>query len=190
MKRHFAPAVGVMLAISACLLLPAPQAGAQTAGALPGAGAPGTAFFNDPFSFYYAVYLPNQQLQAMRPTPLDSVNEAMITRQYYTQANRRALYDPISPYSETYDPLRPFSSHQERIARPYRFTRSPSNSDGMGPSLYFNRSSQYYPDLAGRATRRRNANVYSGRGAGRAMGGGGGMGGMGGGGGMGGMGMF
>src|SRR5579875_2618204 len=143
MKLHLVPAVGLMLAMTACELLTAREAQAQTA-----AGVPGAAVFNDPFAFYYAIYLPNQQLQSLRPTPLDSVNEAMITRQYYTQANRRALYDPISPYAETYDPLRPFSNQQERLARPYRFARSPSNSDGMGPSLYFNRLGSYYPDLA------------------------------------------
>ncbi len=194
MKRHFVPVVGAMLAMAACVVLTAREARAQTAAA----GLPGAAVFNDPFAFYYAIYLPNQQLQSLRPTPLDSINEAMITRQYYSQANRRALYDPISPYAETYDPLRPFSNQQERLAHPYRFARSPSNMDGMGPSLYFNRIGTYYPDLAGRQARSKNANVYSGRGAGAprsaraGMGMGGmGMGGMGMGGmGMGGMGMF
>ena len=95
----------------------------------------------------------------MRPTPLDSVNDAMVSRQYYAQQNRRGLYDPISPYSDTYDPLRPYSDQRERVARPARFSRDPSNVDGMGPSLYFNRIAQYYPDLAGRSTRNRNANV-------------------------------
>jgi len=193
MKRHFVPAVGVLLAVSASLILTAREARAQASALVPG----GT-LLDDPFAFYYAIYLPNQQLQAMRPTPLDSINSAMITRQYYSQANRRGLYDPVSPYAETYDPLRPFSNQEERVARPYRFSRSPSNMDGMGPSLYFNRMGAYYPDLAGRTTRNKNANVYSGRGSGAprsarsgGMGGMGGTGGMGGmGGGMGGMEMF
>ncbi len=190
MKRHFIHAVVVTFTVLACTSFFAGRARAQ-AGALAGQGV-----LADPFSFYYAIYLPNQQLQAMRPTPLDSVNDAMVARQYYAQASRRSLYDPISPYSDNSDPLRPYSNQQERLARPYRFSHDPSNSDGMGPSLYFNRISQYYPEMATRSTRNRNANVYAGRGArrggmgGRGMGGmGGGMGGMGGGmGGMGGMG--
>ena len=153
---------------------------------------------SDPFAFYYAIYLPNQQLQAMRPTPLDPVNNAMVARQYFAQTQRRSLYNPISPYADTYDPLRPYSQQgQERAAQPFRFTHDPSNTYGDGPSLYYNRVSQYFPDLAARQVRRPNANVYNGRGSGkprtgglgRGMGGGMGMGmGMGGMG-MGGMGM-
>jgi hypothetical protein len=153
----------------------------------------------DPFLFYYAFYLPNQQLQAMRSTPLDTINNAMVQRQYYAQTDRRGLYNPISPYADqAYDPSKPFSQqNQERAARPYKFALNPSNSDGSGPALYFNRTGNYHAGL--REGRSKNANVYAGRSpnrlsAGRAAGGagggmGGGMGGMGGmGGGMGGMG--
>ena len=192
MKRHFVPAVGAMLVLLTVLAFPAGRAEAQTAaGGLPGAG-----LFTDPFSFYYAIYLPNQQLQSMRPTPLDSVNAAMVSRQYYAQNSRRSLYDPVSPYAETYDPLRPYSNQQERLARPQRFQRTPSNIHG-GPALYFNRIAQYYPDMANRPGRQANANTGGRRGGSRAGGGGmgaaggGGMGGTGGGGmGMPGMGMF
>jgi hypothetical protein len=191
MKRHFVPAVGATLAVLTGLTYFAGQAEAQTATTtLPGAN-----FLSDPFAFYYAIYLPNQQLQSMRPTPLDSVNDAMVTRQYYTQANRRSLYDPISPYAETYDPLRPYSNKQERLARPFRFQRGPSNAGGTGPPLYFNRIHQYYPEMANRSGRNQNANTGGRRGGSRAggmgMSGWGGMGGGGGGGmGMPGMGMF
>src|SRR5262249_11057350 len=125
--------------------------------------------FDDPFTFYYAFYLPNQQLQALRPTPMDSINQAMVARQYYAQQNdRRGLYNPISPYSDqSYDPLRPFSQQgTERLARTQRFAQDPSNSAGTGPSLYYNRASQYFPGLANRPGRGNNANVYAGRGAG------------------------
>jgi hypothetical protein len=157
-------------------------------------GTPGV--LDDPFTFYYAVYLPNQQLQSLRPTPLDSVNNAMVARQYYTQTDRRGLYNPISPYSDqASDPLRPYSQQgQERSARPYRFAQDPSNADGMGPSLYYSRASQYFPGLASRTTRNQNANVYtpSSRSSSSRRGGmmgGGGRGGIGRMGGMGGMGM-
>jgi hypothetical protein len=190
MERRFVPTVATILAFVASACLAGGRAEAQVA-----AGAvPGTGILSDPFSFYYAVYLPNQQLQAMRPTPLDSVNDAQMYRQYYTQTNRRALYDPVSPYAESYDPLRPYSSQQERLAVPHRFAHQTSNNAGTGPALYFNRVHQYYPDLSGRTTRQKNANVSARRAGGYRGGamGGGGMGGMGGGGmgGMGGMGMF
>jgi hypothetical protein len=104
---------------------------------------------SDPFTFYYAYYLPNQQIQAMRPTPSDTINQAVIDRQYYAQTQRQSLYNPISPYAEDYDPLRPYSRQQgkERIAQPFRFAQNSSNSNGSGPALYYNRAGQYFQGL-------------------------------------------
>jgi len=200
MGRHQLRAAGGFIVLVVCLtFLPEPVQ-AQTAAQAQAAGGIGLnagGILNDPFAFYYAFYLPNQQLQSMRSTPMDSINSAMVTRQYFAQTDRRNLYNPISPYSDqNYDPLRPYSRQQgaERSARPYRYSRSPSNGDGTGPSLYYGRAAQYFPGL--REGRGRNANVYA-KGAasrprGGAMGGlggggGGGMGGMGGMGGGGGM---
>jgi hypothetical protein len=139
----------------------------------------------DPFTFYYAYYLPNQQIQAMRPRPIDTINAAVQNRQYYAQTQQKSLYNPISPYAEDYDPLRPYSQQQgrERAAQPFRFAQAPSNADGLGPALYYGRAATYFPTL--RAGRGPNANVAK-FGTRR---GGGGMGGMGMGG-MGGMGGF
>src|SRR4051794_22763036 len=67
---------------------------------------------SDPFSFYYAFYLPNQQMQALRPKPIDQINQAVQQRQYYAQTQRQSLYNPISPYAEAYDPLKPYSQQQ------------------------------------------------------------------------------
>jgi len=161
----------------------------------------------DPFAFYYAYYLPNQQMQAMRPRPDDSINQAVQQRQYYAASQKPTLYDPISPYTaEPYDPTKPYSrdSRKERAANPYRFVTNPSNANGTGPSLYYGRASQYFPSL--RAGYGPNASIPSGS---RRLGAGGrtqmsgfspipggagatnsGMGGMGGFGGMGGMGGF
>ena len=113
----------------------------------------------DPFAFYYAYYLPNQQMQAMRPRPIDMINEAVQNRQYYAQTQRQSLYNPISPYAEDYDPLRPYSQQQgrERVAQPFRFAQDTSNSDGTGPSLYYGRAAQYFPGL--RPGRGPNANI-------------------------------
>jgi hypothetical protein len=192
MVRHLLRAFAGSTVLVVCLISLPGQALAQ-AGL--GLGVSNGAILNDPFSFYYAVYLPNQQLQAMRPMTSDTINSAMATRQYYAQADRQGLYNPISPYADqNYDPLHPYSRQQgnEHMARPYRFARSPSNLDGTGPSLYYGRAAQYFPGL--KEGRGRNANVYSrgsaarprGNYTGRGAGGGGGMGGMGGG--MGGMG--
>jgi hypothetical protein len=191
MERHLLRAAGGFFVLVVCLTSLSGQAQAQ-AGLGLGLGPGG--ILNDPFTFYYAFYLPNQQLQAMRSTPMDSINNAMVTRQYYAQNERRNLYNPISPYAEqNYDPLRPYSRQQgqERVARAYRYSQDPSNSHGTGPSLYYGRAAQYFPGL--RQGRGRNANVYTKGGASRPRGGaggggmgGGGMGGMGGG--MGGMG--
>lgn len=146
----------------------------------------------DPFAFYYAYYLPNQQIQAMRPRPTDAINQAVMQRQYYANMEKPRVYDPISPYTaEPYDPLKPYARQQgqERSANPYRFALDPSNATGSGPAAYYGRAAQYFPTL--RQGRGPNANVASGarRGPGGHRGGRG-MGGMGMGGmGMGGMGM-
>jgi len=149
---------------------------AQATTTTPGAGLSNIAI--DPFTFYYAYYLPNQQIQAMRPTPMDTINQAVADRQYYAQTQRQSLTNPISPYAEDYDPLRPYSRQQgnERIARPYHFTQNSSNNNGSGPALYYNRAAQYFQGL--RTGRGPNANVSRTRGG--RYGGGGGMGGMGG----------
>src|SRR5947209_8543458 len=130
MRRHPLHATGRLLVLAVCLAaLPGRVAAQTAAAATPGLGI--ASITDDPFAFYYAYYLPNQQLQALRPTPLDSVNNAMVARQYYAQNDRRALYNPISPYSEqAYDPLRPFSpQNAERMARPFHFAQNASNSD-------------------------------------------------------------
>ncbi len=171
-----------------CLGVALAPALARAQATLPGAGLGNIA--SDPFTFYYAYYLPNQQLQSMRPTPMDTINQSVINRQYYAQTQKQSLFNPISPYAEDYDPLRPYSRQQgnERIARPFRFVQNSSNSNGSGPALYYNRAAQYFSGL--RTGRGPNANVapthrgrYGGGGGGGGMGGGGmgmpGMGGMG-----------
>jgi hypothetical protein len=187
MVRHLSRAAFALIFLSVALFCLPGQALAQVGNAFGQGG-----ILNDPFTFYYAFYLPNQQIQALRPGPMDSINTAMMARQYYAQSDRRGLYNPISPYSEqNYDPLRPYSQQSgERMTRPFRFSIDPSNADGSGPSLYFNRAAAYFPHLregrggnANVATTRRGTGIASG---GRRAGGGGygGMGGMG----MGGMG--
>ncbi len=185
MIRHVLRATATMIVLGGSLFCLPSSAHAQ--GGFMGGGAGGGGFLSDPFNFYYAFYLPNQQLQAMRPRPIDTLNQAVAARQYYAQNDRRSLYNPISVYGEqTYDPLHPYSGqNQERLARPFRFARDPSNSDGSGPSLYYGRAAQFFPGLP--LGRGGNANVVKIRtvrrgGGGGAMGGGGGGGGMGGGG--------
>jgi hypothetical protein len=191
MVRHLKCATLALITLSAVLMCLPSTAQAQ-----------GGDLLSDPFNFYYAFYLPNQQMQALRPRPMDAINQTQVARQYYAQTDRRALVNPVSPYGDqTYDPLHPYTGQgQERVARAFRFAADPSNADGSGPSLYYGRAAAYFPGL--RSGRGPNANT-TGRGTSRALGGsrflkggggggggfGGGMGGMGGmGGGMGGMG--
>jgi hypothetical protein len=178
MIRHLVNAAIGLVVLVVCLICTPSQARAQG-----GLGAGGE-LVSDPFLFYYAFYLPNQQLQSMRSTPLDTINQANVARQYYAQNDRRGLYNPVSPYSDqTYNPSQPFAKQgQERVARPYKFALNPTNSDGTGPALYFNRTGGYHAGL--REGHGRNANVAKTKAMNRL---GGGMGGMGGG--MGGMGM-
>ena len=104
-------------------------------------------------------YLPNQQMQALRPTPMDSVNQAMMSRQYFAQNDRTALTNPISPYADR-DTTR-FGLTQNKgksgLHGPSVFAADPRNADGAGPSLYFNRTGKYHPKL--RTGRGPNANV-------------------------------
>ncbi len=145
MRRHLVHSVVAALAVFVGLAIPAGRAEAQTGVGAAGGIGNGLGVLNDPFAFYYAIYLPNQQLQSMRPAPLEAVNDAMVSRQYYAQQSRRNLYDPISPYSDTVDPLRPYSGQQERAARPARFSRDPSNMGGMGPALLLQPSRPVLP---------------------------------------------
>jgi hypothetical protein len=184
MIRPSRTAACLFLSVLATGIAPGPARGQATIGNIT----------TDPFAFYYQYYLPNQQMQAMRPRPSDVINEAVVNRQYYAQTQRQSLYNPISPYAEgEFDPLRPYSQQQgkERIAAPYRFVQNSSNANGTGPGLYYNRAAQYFPGLrAGRGPNANLAPVRGGRGGGfrGGMGGFGGMGAMGGMGGMGGFG--
>ncbi len=56
-----------------------------------GLGGSNGTILNDPFTFYYAFYLPNQQMQSLRVRPSDTIDQAMVARQYYAQNDRRAL---------------------------------------------------------------------------------------------------
>ena len=116
MGRHQLRAAGGFIVLVVCLTFLPEPAQAQTGG---GIGLNAGGILNDPFAFYYAFYLPNQQLQSLRSTPSDTINSAMVTRQYYAQTERRNLYNPISPYSDqNYDPLRPIHASKVRNDRP------------------------------------------------------------------------
>ena len=157
MLRHLLRATVASVVASGALLCGPSAAHAQ--GGLGGGG--GGDLVSDPFAFYYMFYLPNQQLQSLRPRPIDTLNQAVAQRQYYSQMDRRTLYNPISAVGDqTYDPLHPYSGqNQERVARPYRFSQDPSNADGMGPSLYYGRAASFFPGL--RSGRGANSMVFN-----------------------------
>ena len=102
---------------------------------------------NDPFSFYYAIYLPNQQFSRCvqgrwtrsitRWSPGNTSHRLSdgdcITRSHRT----RTLTIPLTR-----------TRNRARNARPsIPVCPDPSNADGNGPSLYYNRVVQYYPNL-------------------------------------------
>ena len=90
MLRHlWRAAAGLSLVLIGFLVSPGQSFG-QAAAAAAGAGL-GGGLLNDPFAFYYGVYLPNQQLQSLRATPMDTINSGMVARQYYAQNERQAL---------------------------------------------------------------------------------------------------
>ena len=96
MVRHLWRAAGCSTLLVVCFVLLSSQSFGQGVGT--GAGLGGAGLLNDPFTFYYAIYLPNQQLQSLRSTPMDTINYgAMVTRQYYAQNDRRGLYRPDFP---------------------------------------------------------------------------------------------
>jgi len=101
-------------------LAPALAQAQATTATTPGAGLGNIA--GDPFTFYYAYYLPNQQVQSMRPTPMDTINQAVINRQYYAQTQNRSLYNPRSRLMpKTTIRFAPTLSSRGKNASPIRF---------------------------------------------------------------------
>ena len=146
MVRHLLRTAGGSIVLVLCLISLPGQAFAQAGSA----GLGGAGILNDPFTFYYAIYLPNQQLQSMRPTPMDSINNAMVTRQYYAQSDRRGLVQP--DFSLRRPELRSasslFSSTGYGASRQALSVRSRSIKPGRDrPSLYYGRAAQYFPGL-------------------------------------------
>jgi hypothetical protein len=124
----------------------------------------------DPFAFYYGYYIPQQTINASRPSPLDTINAVTAARQQGAVTDRATLYDPISPYGDDPDLMDPFSKRgRDRIAK---FNGFSSNIRGTGPASHYGRTSGYYPAL--RLGRGPNRNIA----ATRARFGGGGGGGM------------
>jgi hypothetical protein len=106
----------------------------------------------DPFTLYFGYYLPHQAAQAMRPTPMDTINAATRARQITMSTDRSGLYDPVVPYGEEeLDPLHPYGRRgRERLVQPHTYATSTTNQmmRGIGPRMYFNRASTYFPTAA------------------------------------------
>ena len=157
MKRHFVHAVGATLAVLVCLsILRRPGGGPDRGGRRRRPRRPG--LFNDPFTFYYAIYLPNQQLQAMRPTPLDSSTTRWSPAN--TTPSRIDVASTIRSRRTPTPTIRSDPIHQqERLARPSRFSHDPSNLTAWGPRSTSIGSPSTIPIWRAAATRNRNANV-------------------------------
>ena len=151
----------------------------------------GASVFSDPFTFYFAVYLPRQQLMANQPGPELAVNNQAINRQMMALTDRSGLNNPVDPYGlgQSFDPNDPFAGRRV----PTRNTMtSPggvrtTHVNGSGPAGYYGRTAMYFPSMRSgrRAPQAGGARPIStgasGRGIGGGMMGGGMMGGFGGG---------
>jgi len=131
----------------------------------------------DPFSLYYGYYLPHAAAIAAQPTPMDTINQNIAQRQRDAMTDRSSLYDPVSPYGESdEDPLAPYSGRRNgntRLKSGSTISNGRDVARGSGPSLFYNRTARYFPEMrAGRGPNRNLATVRTGRGGG---GGGGGM---------------
>ena len=149
--------------------------------------------FSDPFFLYYGFYLPRQAALSAQPQPDDYYRQQSAARQFTAQTQRdSSLFDPLgstSAFDKEYDPYSAFgprSAGRGGIARPVPAGIINANLKGNGPSLYYNRTSTYFPGQRtghpSGVARTSAVARFGGRGGGM---GGMGMGGMG----MGGMGM-
>jgi hypothetical protein len=108
----------------------------------------------DPFSLYYGWYLPNQAMQSMQPRVEDTLNNVTAMRQYNAYAERAGVFgDSSIGGGEEEDPFGRYGGG--RAGRPLNRAEVPGADTralrGLGPGMYFNRSSsvlQYYPGLA------------------------------------------
>ena len=73
----------------------------------------------------------------MRPTPMDTINSAMVTRQYYAQNDRSGLYNPISPYADQKLRSAPslFATTGHENERPDHTGSRAIHQTWMGPAL-------------------------------------------------------
>lgn len=157
MRRSF---LGLAAALTLVTFAPSGRAYAQTGGV-----------GSDPFSFYYGYYLPHQSAIAATPTPMDTINQNIAQRQRDALTDRSTLYDPASPFGEDEDPLAPYSgSKRNRTSRTGALGHVRGLQTGGGPSMYYNRTARYFPDLkVGRGPNRNLAAVRGGRGGGAGM---------------------
>jgi hypothetical protein len=154
--------LGLAAAFTIVVLAPSGRAHAQ----ITGGGV-------DPFSLYYGYYLPHQAAIAAQPTPMDTINQNIARNQFAAQADRSSLYDPVNPYGDDEDTLAPYGSRKnnKRGGGARGFVHGAANgiSRGNGPSMYYNRTAQYFPELKlGRGTNRNLAETRKSRGGGGA----------------------
>jgi hypothetical protein len=150
---------GLAAALAVVILAPSGQAQAQGIGGV------------DPFSLYYGYYLPHQAAIAATPTPMDTINQNIARNQFAAQTDRSSLYDPINPYGDEDDPLAPYSARKKNIrgvgAQGFTYGLGNTVSRGNGPTMYYNRTARYFPDLKiGRGPNRNLSVVRNSRGGG------------------------
>jgi hypothetical protein len=116
----------------------------------------------DPFSLYYGFYLPNQAYQASQPRIEDTINSVASLRQYNGRAQQAGVFDDMGGFggADEDDMFRPYGGRGGMGRMRPLLPGSDTNAiRGLGPSIYYNRLSRYYPRMAAIQGRGPNRNV-------------------------------
>lgn len=137
---------------------------------------------NDPINFYYGVYLPRQQAQALQPGPEASIAALNANRQAYAATNRNDAFDTAANRFDVDAGEYGFNGGGRQPGGALPAARIGLNQNGMGPSKYYGGAKlrNFHPGLRSGVSKNANVATIRQRGSGIASAGYGGYGGYGG----------
>lgn len=114
---------------------------------------------NDPISFYYGVYLPRQQAQALQPGPEASIASLSASRQAYAATNRNDAFDTSVNRFELEAGDYGFNNGIRTPGGTMQAARIGQNVNGQGPARYYGgaKLKNFHPGI--RSGISKNANV-------------------------------
>lgn len=113
---------------------------------------------SDPINFYYGVYLPRQQAQALQPGPEASIAALNANRQAYAATNRNDAFDTGAARFDAEAGEYGFNSGTRAPGGSMQAARIGQNLNGRGPSRYYGRNlANFHPNI--RPGTQRNANI-------------------------------